>query len=148
MTVRMPACYLLSVCTGSSLDQQSHNISLFNLVEQINVPPGVEPPPERKIPLEVHCYFRLNAQEIGKEVELRFALVGTSGLETFTDPVTHRAPSPRFRTRTLGVPFPPVLGHYELRVDFRTDGSDWKRDPISWPLSIQEARPHAPPVTH
>ena len=32
----MPSCYLLAVCGGSSLDQHSNNVTLFNLVEQIN----------------------------------------------------------------------------------------------------------------
>jgi hypothetical protein len=144
----MPFCYHLSVCQGSSLDQQSHNISLFSLVEQVNVPPGIEPPPNRKIPLEIHCYFQLAGHEIGKELQVRFFLVGQNGLETFTDSVTHKPPAPRFRTRTLGVPFPAGPGHYDLRVEFRLEGGAWTRDPLSWPLSIQETRPSTPPVTH
>ncbi len=143
----MPNCYLLAVSAGSSLDQQTNNISLFTLVEQVNVPPGAPPPARGRIPLEVHCYFRLAEGEVGKNVELRFALVSSAGLETFTEPVQHKAPSPRFRTRRAGLPFPPGLGHYELRVDFRVEGQDWQRDPLSWPLSIVE--PRAPShVTH
>ena len=53
----MPRCYLLTLCSGSALDQQSNNVTLFNLVEQLNVPPGVPPPPGGVIPLEIHAYF-------------------------------------------------------------------------------------------
>ena len=50
----MPTCYLLSACVGSSIDQETNNITLFNLVEQINVPPNSPPPPNGVIPLEAH----------------------------------------------------------------------------------------------
>jgi hypothetical protein len=33
----MPYCYLLAVCTGSSLDEDTSSFSLFNLVERIEV---------------------------------------------------------------------------------------------------------------
>ncbi len=144
----MPHCYLLGVCAGSSLDQQSNNVTLFNLVEQVNVPPGAPPPPRNQIPLEVHAYFRVPPTEIGSSIEMRFALIAPSGLETFSDVVTHRVATPRFRTRTLGVPFPPVIGHYDLRVDFRTEGTQrWTRDPLAWPISFVEIE-RKPRVTH
>lgn len=144
----MPQCYLLGVSAGSSLDQQSNNVSLFNLVEQVNVPPGAPPPPNNLLPLEVHAYFRLNPEEIGKIIEMRFALVAASGLETLSEVVRHSCSTPRFRTRTLGLPFPPVVGHYELRVDFRLAGYEyWARDPLAWPISFVELEPK-PRVTH
>jgi hypothetical protein len=144
----MPHCYLLSLSAGSSLDQQSNNITLFNLVEQVNVPPGAPPPPNNLLPLEVHAYFRLSPAEVGSTLEMRFALVAASGLETFSEVVRHQCATPRFRTRTFGVPFPPIVGHYELRVDFRLAGtSSWSRDPLAWPLSVVEMSPK-PRVTH
>lgn len=144
----MPQCYMLGIAAGSSLDQQSNNVSLFNLVEQVNVPQGAPPPPNNLLPLEVHAYFRLYPEELGKTIEMRFALVAQSGLETLSEVVHHSCVTPRFRTRTLGLPFPPVGGHYELRVDFRISGnSQWTRDPLSWPISFLEAEPK-PRVTH
>jgi hypothetical protein len=144
----MPQCYLLALTVGSSLDQQSNNISLFSMVEQINVPPGAPPPPGGKIPLEVHAYFRLLPGELGQNLEFRFVLEAKTGLETFGDVVTHRVTAPRFRTRTLGLAVPPVLGHYELRVDFRLSGqSEWHRDPLSWPIAFVEVS-SKPQVTH
>jgi hypothetical protein len=144
----MPHCYLIALAAGSSLDQQSNNITLFNLVEQVNIPPGVTPAVGTRIPLEIHAYVRLDPQEIGQPFEMRFALVSSTGLETFTDPVKHRSTSSRLRTRALGVPFPPAMGHYNLCVDFRRHEEDeWTRDRVSWPIAFLPAE-QKPRVTH
>jgi hypothetical protein len=142
-------CYLLCVSGGSAFDQQSNNVSLFNLVEQINVPKGAPPPPRGAIPLEVHAYFNIAARELNRELELRFALCAESGLETLSDVFRHRVTAPRFRVRTFGVPFPPVLGSYTLRVDLRLAGEDspWQRQSASWPLALYELETR-PRITH
>ena len=64
----MPKCYFLTLCGGSSLDQHSNNVSLFNVVEQVNLQPNVEPPPGAYLPLEVHAYFLLGPGEISRAV--------------------------------------------------------------------------------
>jgi hypothetical protein len=144
----MPRCYLLAVCAGSSLDQQSNNVTLFNLVEQLNVPPGVPPPPGGVVPLEIHAYFLLAPHELPASFEVRFAMVAGSGLETLSEVFPHRVVTPRFRTRTAGLPVPPVVGQYELRVDTRPlGGPSWTRDRLFWPIAILEASPQ-PVVTH
>lgn len=143
----MPKCYLLAVCAGSSLDQQSNNVTLFNLVEQLNVPPGVPPPPGGVIPLEIHAYFIVAPHETQVPFEIRFAMVAASGLETFSDIFSHRSVTPRFRTRTAGLPFPPVVGQYELRIDVRSGGASWAREAVFWPIVIVEASSR-PAVTH
>jgi hypothetical protein len=144
----MPKCYLLTVCSGSSLDQYSNNVTLFNVVEQLNVPPGAPPPPGGVVPLEIHAYFQLAPREVNENFELRFAMVASSGLETLSDAFTHRSVTPRYRTRTVGLPFPPVTGSYELRVEWRETGSEsWQREAVSWPLTIVEAV-QRPAVTH
>lgn len=137
----MPQCYLLSVVVGSSLDQQSHNVTLFNLVEQVNVPADASPEPGSTVPLEIHAYFQLAPEEIGQGFQLRFALTHrTTGLETYSEPASHRGAATRMRTRSHGLPFPPSLGHYELRIDFRAgDEADWSRDPMAWPLAFLKA---------
>jgi hypothetical protein len=144
----LPKCYLLTVSSGSSLDQYSNNVTLFNLVEQLNVPPGAPPPQGGVVPLEVHAYFQLAPREVNQAFEVRFAMVAASGLETLTDGFSHRSVTPRYRTRTVGLPFPPVPDQYELRVDWREAGTEgWHREPIAWPIVIIEANPR-PPVTH
>jgi hypothetical protein len=143
----VPSCYLLAVCSGSSLDQQSNNVTLFNMVEQLNLRPGVEPP-RGLIPLEIHAYFELTPEEVGFEFEIRFCMVADTGLETVSDPGRHKPTAARYRTRTIGLPLPPVIGQYHLRIDWRAAGSErWHREPIAWPLLIAET-PVRPRVTH
>jgi hypothetical protein len=135
----MPVCYLLLSCSGSVVDQQTNNVTLFNLVEQINVPPGAPPPPRGLVPVEVHAYFHVSQAEFGRDFEIRFVMVAQTGLETPTDAFTHRAVTPRYRTRTFGLPFPPVAGKYDLRVDIRMTGDEsWRRETVAWPIVIVE----------
>jgi hypothetical protein len=144
----LPKCYLLTLTSGSSLDQYSNNVSLFNLVEQINVPPDVEAPPLGLLPLEIHAYLQLLPHEMNLSFEIRFVLVGSSGLETTTQPFTHKSVTPRYRTRAFGLPVPPKLDQYELRVDFRLVGHEgWTRDSALWPLTVVESTPQKV-VTH
>jgi hypothetical protein len=145
----MPRCYFLSVCSGSSVDQHSNNVTLFSLVEQINVPPGAPPPPNGMVPLEVHAYFQLGPHEFPTDFEIRFVMVAPTGLETPTEPHRHHVVTPRYRTRTFGLPFPPVVGHYELRVDIRPAGTEgWHREALAWPVSIVEQKPQAAAAVH
>ncbi|HSC88283.1 MAG TPA: hypothetical protein VLC09_13465 [Polyangiaceae bacterium] len=144
----MPRCYFLALSAGSSLDQQSNNVSLFQLVEQVNLPALPADATAARLPLEIHAYFHVAPDELGQSIEMRFALAASSGLETYTDSVAHRVATPRFRTRAMGLPMPPYLGQFELRVDFRLAGSTgWQRDPMSWPIAFLEM-PTTPPVTH
>lgn len=143
----MPHCYLLTLCGGSSLDQQSNNVTLWNLVEQVSLQPG-QHPLGAVLPLEIHAYFQFGPEELKENIQFRFSVVATTGLETTTDVFDHRALTPRYRTRTAGLPLPPVTGAYELRVDWRQAGAEgWIREDIAWPLSIVEAEPR-PLTTH
>ena len=146
----MPTCYVLTLCSGSSLDQHSNNVSLFNLVEQINFRPGAIPEPGSIMPLEVHAYFHFKPSELGFSFDVRYVLVSVdTSLETSSDVFSYRSSTPRFRTRTMGLPLPPVIGAYELRVDWRVAGSvSWNREPLAWPIALVEMSPQPPRVTH
>jgi hypothetical protein len=136
----VPKCYLLTLTSGSSLDQYSNNVTLFNLVEQINVPPEAEPPPGSLLPLEIHAYFQLLPHEVNLTFEIRFVLVGSSGLETATPIFSHKSVTPRYRTRAFGLPVPPTFDQYELKLDFRIAGHEgWTRDAALWPLTVVES---------
>jgi hypothetical protein len=144
----MPKCYLLTLVGGSSLDRYTNNVTLFNLVEQLNFPKERRPPPGAMVPLEIHAYFLLDSEELNQRFEVRYSLVASSGLETLTDIFSHRSSTPRFRTRMVGLPIPPVEGEYQLRVDTRRDESQaWQRQSASWPVIIAETEPR-PAVTH
>jgi hypothetical protein len=144
----VPDCYFLTVCGGSSVDQHSNNVSLFNLVEQVNVHPNAQQVPRGMLPLEIHAYWSLLPQQVGEDFQARFVLVAETGLETASTTFRHRPTTLRFRSRTMGVPYPPVFGDYTLCVDFRrADDDDWHRTNARWPLRIRlgEAKPA---VTH
>ena len=144
----MPKCYLLAVSSGSSLDRYSNNVTLFNLVEQLNFQKDRFPPVGTVLPLEVHAYFQLDPHELNQLFDVRFALVAPTGLETVTDAFAHKSATSRFRTRTVGLPVPPVAGSYDLRVETRQAGIDaWQRDALIWPLFVAETEPR-PAVTH
>jgi hypothetical protein len=144
----MPKCYLLAIGGGSSVDQHSNNVTLFNLVEQLNFPSQKWPPPGALLPLEVHAYLVLDAFEVNQKFELRFVLVGDNGLETPTSVFTHRSTTSRYRTRTFGLPAPPAAGNYELRLDYRAHAdAEWARDSMRWPLRVAESEPR-PTITH
>lgn len=144
----MPKCYLLAIGGGSSVDQHSNNITLFNLVEQLNFARSSWPPAGAVLPLEMHAYFELDAFELNQKFELRFVLVADNGLETPTTTFSHRSSTPRYRTRTFGLPAPPAAGNYELRVDHRPHAdAEWTRDRMAWPLLVAQAEPR-PAVTH
>ena len=51
----MPKCYLLTLVGGSSLDRYTNNVTLFNLVEQLNFPKERRPPPGAMVPLEINA---------------------------------------------------------------------------------------------
>ena len=145
----MAHCYLLCVSSGSSIDRHSNNVSLFSLVEQINIPPRSAPPPRGLIPVEVHAYFKLGSSQLNKDFEMRFALCADTGLETLSEVFRHRVTASRFRVRTLGLPYPPVVGQYTLQVDFRMVGEEprWQRQSAAWPIALSELELR-PKVTH
>jgi hypothetical protein len=144
----MPKCYFLTLCGGSSLDQQSNNVTLFNVVEQVNLQPNVDPPPGAVLPLEVHAYFLLGPGELSQAFELRFAVVAPTGLELLTDATQHRSSTPRYRTRSFGLPAPIVPGNYQLCVDVRQPGSEsFTREGVSWPLMVARLEPR-PSTVH
>jgi hypothetical protein len=144
----VPNCYFLTVCGGSAVDQHSNNVSLFNLVEQVNVAPNAGQPPRGLLPLEIHAYWRLPGGEHSREFESRFVLVADTGLETPSSTFRHRPVTSRFRVRTVGVPYPPVFGEYLLFVDHRVDSdAQWERSSVRWPISIRLAEPR-PAMTH
>lgn len=144
----MPKCYFLTLCAGSSLDQHSNNVTLFNLVEQVNLQPNVDPPPGAFLPLEVHAYFVMGPGDLSQTFDVRFALVAPTGLELLTDATAHKSSTPRYRTRSLGLPAPIIPGNYQLFVDIHQPGTDsFSRESLSWPLVVARLEPR-PAVVH
>jgi hypothetical protein len=145
----VPDCYMLTACSGSSLDQGSNNVTLFNLVEQINVPEGQPLPAGQLVPIELHSYWKFGTEELKTEFETRFVLVSLeTGLEAPSEIARHKVLTSQLRTRTMGLPLPPVAGTYELRTDWRVVGNEgWNRDDSVWPMRVIE-RSQAKPSIH
>lgn len=131
------------------MDQQSNNVTLFNLVENVSVPASATQRQHTLLPLEVHAYWRLGPTESKEPFQVRLVMVNAAtGLETAGPVVEHRPVLARFRTRTLGVPFPPVLGEYALHIDRRaSEDHPWSRESVGWPIHLRPLQTQ-PPVTH
>lgn len=146
--VNVPSCYLITLCSGASLDQHSNNISLFNLVEQIYLPATISSTKRRIIPLEVHAYLRLQTDELNRIFEFRYALVSQNGLDAYSEPITHQIKTMRYRMRSIGLPMPLVVGEFSLHLEYRLQGdSEFIRDRLAWPLHFKQDEVK-PSVTH
>ena len=131
----MPRCYLLTVCTGSSLDESSNNFSLFNLVEQVQV--GAQAPAELVLPLEVHIHLAWSETEFDLPHELRWVVRTEGGGEVLGPVQPLCANSPHLRLRSFGLTVPRFSGPSEVRVEWRSAGSvEWTREPAWWPLQL------------
>jgi len=137
----MPRAYLLSVCSGSSVDRELNNVSLFNLVEQVAVP-GFQP--GMTLPLELHAYWEASPAELGADHECRFVLLrGEEVSGQPSPPIRFRQESPRVRARALGLPIP-APGAHQLGVEWRKVGEErWHREAVRWPITF-DAAPAAP----
>ena len=140
---------MLCACAGSSVDQHTNNVSLFNLVDHVHVAPGAFGSLRAIVPIEAHAYWRFRREELNQELEVRYVMINESTtLETASESVKHRVVSLRMRSRLVGVPLPPVADDYELGIDWRwTSETSWRREAQRWPLKILE-RSAKPRVTH
>src|SRR3989304_5863418 len=74
----MPRVFLVAGCADSGIDQRSNNVSLFNLIEALQI---AELP--QRIPVEVHVYAEFDEAERGQPHELRFGLEDEHGSVTW-----------------------------------------------------------------
>ena len=59
-----------------------------------------------------------------------------------TDATPHKSTTPRYRTRSLGLPAPAVPGNYQVCVDIRQPGMDgFTRETLNWPLVVARIEP-------
>lgn len=122
-------CFLLAVSQGCSLDRYTNNFSLFSLLEEVT--PGAYP---ARLMVNTVAFFLVDPSERGVDHEVRLA-VAHEGVENFTsDALAFQPAGERHRVRMSGLVLPEP-GSYELRIDWRTKGSDsWHREASVWPL--------------
>lgn len=132
----MPRAYLLAVCSGSSVDRELNNVSLFNLVEQVAVP---ELQAGSNLPLELHAYWEAGPGELNAGFECRFVLLRDGEVSGSPSPaIRFQQDAPRVRARLLGLPVP-GSGPHRLGVEWRRlcDGEEpWTRESALWPIAF------------
>ncbi len=135
----MLRCYLLALCSGSSLDKNTNNASLFNIVEHLHVPPMLL---GQVIGVELHCYYFVS-DDVAKhsKFEMRLIRTGTDG----KDDVGGLLPfsigeGKRARVSTQALRLPVAFDTYTLRIEWRMQGTEaWTEDPLRWPLIVENA---------
>lgn len=134
----MLRCYLLALCTGSSLDRDLNNLTLFNVVEQVTVSADFL---GQVAPIEVHAYFMVeDASANNSEFEMRVIRTPTDGAEDFGGPLPFSSKDgPRIRVRVQSLRLPTAFGSYTLRLEWRLQGTtEWQAELVRWPLVMIE----------
>ena len=130
----MPRCYLVIVCSASSLDVDSNNLSLFNLVERVQFRAGALA--QLIMPLEVHACWSFSGDERDRDYEARWVVCGADGVEVVGKTFPLRTATPRFRMRMFGIGIPSVSGECAVRTEWRALEGGWTREPVTWPLAL------------
>lgn len=139
-------CYFLGVCRGSALDRDTNNFTLFQLIEEVQVP---EAAIGTALPFELHFYIAVTGDSLNGRADFQILWKDQNGGEdvrganVFPIDLSH----PRVRTRTGAVQLPPRPGHFRIYLEWRMAGAEsWTRSFASWPfvLSIADEPPHSP----
>lgn len=131
----MPTAYLVAVAEGSSLDRDTGNLTLFKLLEQLQVVPEARFP--AVVPYEVHSCWEFADAERGQTYEAR--MVTDGAFRMASEPISFRAEKSRMRLRMSGLGLP-SLGQVRVTVEIRPGGgSTWLSSGISWPLLVEQA---------
>lgn len=129
----MPRCYLFAIAHLSSVDRETDNFSLYQIIERI----GVESLPAL-LPLQAHVFFAFEPDEYDRDYELRFVFAAPSAPEIEGMVARFRSPSgPRFRVRTPAFPLPGP-GVFAIYPEWREVGAEvWTRAVTGWPLDVR-----------
>lgn len=141
----MIRCYLIAMCRWSSIDEETRTLSLFNIVEDMQVAPFA---PRAIVQVELHTHFICDPGDVGTELEVRHVWTSENGEETVGQrPNTFTMSGKKVRVRGLSISLPNSVGQHTLSVEWRRVGSDemWHRSEVSWPVGIQEVA--VPPST-
>ena len=123
------------ICEGSSVDRESNNVSLFNVLEQIQIP---EPPavdasndarPAAPIPYRLVVLFCRSDQMVGEKGTARIALRFPTEEEPVIFPQSVIDLEVAQRNRLVSrFPFLPVSGEgtYKFVIEELTDSVQWQ----------------------
>lgn len=135
----MLTCYFLSLCLGSSVDETTHNISMFNLVEEIRVPSAAL---GQVVPIEVHAYFMTTTEGKNRAFEMRVVRRSSDGARDPGGVIPFATrDGERVRSRAMAMRLPGAFGTYTLHVEWRPAGTEiWIETGVMWPLLVGEER--------
>lgn len=138
----MPRAYLITVCDGSSLDRETNNWSLFNIIEEVHIDKEEMDAAEHKLiaPAEVHVQLAGEAAELERNYEVRVVVKGKRG-GAKSNSVPFRMKTRRHRLRLLGLPLPET-GELLVGAEIRTvPEGEWEELGLWWPVQVDHAVP-------
>jgi hypothetical protein len=137
-------CYLVALCKGSAVDRDTNNISLFELIEEVQITAFN---PAFPLFLQAHVYLKALPEEIGREVDVRGVWVAEDGSRHPSPGERFLLPHARIRIRSATLFPPPILGAYDFVVEWRwPDDAEWHRENAAWPIVLSEPQTPALPV--
>ncbi len=131
----MLRCFHFCLAAGSSIDETTKNVTLFNLVEQIHL---VEAQLGTTVGIEVHAYFFVAEAGRHANFEMRVIRIAADGAEDAGSALPFQTrEGERMRVRVQMFRLPPAYGTYELRLEWRPRGAEeWRPEPHRWPLML------------
>lgn len=134
----MLRCYFLALSMGSSLDRDTNNCSIFNLVEQLTIPAALL---GTVAPIEVQAYFGVSDDARHASFDMRLIRVAPDGSEDAGEAIPIECKEgPRLRVRIFALRLPRAFGSHELRVEWAPRGTtEWHAEDARWPLHVVDA---------
>lgn len=138
------------LCSLSSVDQERNNISLFNVIDQLNLPVSDKGIEERKVfplPFELVTLWRrilntnIDNSEITTDIEIKLLDPNERILQQTVAPVKFNRDSRRSRLRIkiLGLPIT-TIGDYVFEISVKQPGSDTLEMAKTIPFEIREQK--------
>ena len=139
-------CYFIGVCEGSALDRDTNNLSLFGLIEELQVPTEAL---GAVVPLQCHFYLATSKDAIGQPIEARVLWKRQDGSESHGANVFSLVPDAlRVRNRATALQLPTAFGDYRLFLEWREPGAaEWARSTCGWPFQVIEQPEKSTPPT-
>ncbi len=142
------------ICTLSSVDQHQNNLSLFNIIEQINIPVGAfamyhkeNKPVLFPLQHQVILFFRRAIDPIlgGEEtpIDIKLSLVDSSGNQLFENLMSLKFPNNLKRMRhIISNPgfFITKPGDYVYKIQTRENNQESFGSPNEIPLEVKEIK--------
>jgi hypothetical protein len=119
------------VCSRSATDRETNNLSLFEVIEQLNVLGPLPDPVARvalPIPFEIVSLWSRSQPGEAEESRGRVRLLAPNGTEVFAQefPV-NLMENPRMRTQMRSVGFPVLgTGRYTFAVEIQRAADNWE----------------------